>query len=138
MRYMGHKGLYGDSWASDDFTYFMTKFLPDNEKAGDNVVFLTRNDQVLFAGVDITHHGDRGANGSHGSAQSFSKAYLKMTYGHSHSPSIFKGAWGVGTWAMKMTEQYAKGIGSWMVMDNIIYPDGARCMITHINGKWRA
>jgi hypothetical protein len=137
-RYMGHKGLYGESWADDDFTYFMTNFLPDREKAEDNVVFLTRNDQLLFAGIDAAHHGDKGANGARGSAQAFSKAFLKMTTGHSHSPSIFKGAWCVGTWAMKMTEQYAKGIGSWMVMDNIIYQDGARCMITHINGKWRA
>ena len=138
MRYMGHKALYGSSWADDDFTYFMTEFLPANEYAENDVVFLSRNDQLLFAGIDCAHHGDKGANGARGSAQAFSKAFLKMTTGHSHSPSIFKGAWCVGTWAMKMTEQYAKGIGSWMIMDNIIYPDGARCMVTHINGKWRA
>ena len=120
-RYRGHKGLYGDSWADDDFTYFMTKFLPEGERTNDNVIFLTRNDQILLGGADISHHGDKGPNGSRGSPNAFARSFNKTTTGHSHSPFIQQGAWGVGVHAMEMTKQYAKGIGSWMKMDVIHY-----------------
>jgi hypothetical protein len=137
-RYMGSKANDAANWAEDDFTHFMTTFLPDGERTTDNIIFLTRNDQILLGGADVTHHGDKVPNGSRGSPNAFARSFNKTTTGHSHSPFIQQGAWGVGVHAMEMTKQYAVGIGSWMKMDVIHYADGGRCMITNINGKWRA
>ena len=136
-RFMGSVA-HSNAYAGDKFTHFMTQFLPEDQRTQDNVRYLTRNDKLAFAGIDCSQHGDKGANGARGSANSFAKAMNKMVFGHSHSPKIEKGAWGVGTWAMAMTKGYASGISSWMVMDVVIYRDGARSMVTHINGRWRA
>lgn len=50
----------------------------------DNVTFVDCDDVFDVAGVDCSQHGDRGPNGSRGSARGLSKAGHKMVVGHSH------------------------------------------------------
>ncbi len=95
--------------------------------------FISRNKRHSISGVDTSQHGDKGVNGARGSAQGFSMTMLKTMIGHGHSDGIFKGCWQVGTSADGMT--YANGYSTWTLTDGVIYPNGKRALIRHINGK---
>jgi len=95
--------------------------------------FLDRNTLRSIKGIDITQHGDKGTNGSRGSAKGFAKTTMKTMIGHSHTPCIEKGCWQVGTSTDRMS--YAKGYSTWMLVDGLIYFNGKRALVSHIKGK---
>jgi hypothetical protein len=96
-------------------------------------VFIGPNDKFLIEGVDCSQHGDRGPNGSRGSAKSFSRTGHKTVIGHSHTPGIFKGSYQVGTSAVDM--DYASGYSSWMNTHCIIYSNGKRGLFSIVKNK---
>lgn len=97
--------------------------------------FLGRNEPYRIHDIELSNHGDMGINGSRGSPAQFSRLPEKMIVGHSHSPSIMKGAYTVGTSTGRL--EYARGPSSWANSHVIIYPNGKRQLITIINGRWK-
>lgn len=100
-----------------------------------NVKFLDRNKSFKLFDIELSNHGDVGANGSRGSLGQFSKFSDKQIIGHSHTPGINKGAMQVGCLVPKELE-YTNGASSWMHSNVVIYPNGKRQLINIIRGKW--
>lgn len=97
------------------------------------IKFINCNNKFMVAGVDCSQHGDRGPNGSRGTAKSLTKAGLKMVIGHSHSPGIQKNVYQVGTSTMNL--EYANGLSSWANAHCIIYKNGKRSLFFIIEDK---
>lgn len=97
--------------------------------------FIGGDDEYMIAGIDCSQHGDRGANGSRPSPNSFANVGNKMVVGHSHSPRIEKGFWQTGTSTVDL--EYAKGLSSWLLCHCGIYPNGKRVLLTIVDNKWR-
>ena len=107
------------------------------ESLGSSIRFIGRTESFKIHDIELSNHGDRGANGSRGSLSQFSKLADKVVIGHSHTPGIDKGAYCVGCCTSKDLE-YVSGPSSWMNTHCIIYPNGKRQLINIINGKWRS
>lgn len=90
----------------------------------------------LVDGVECGHHGFRGANGSKGSVEGFSRIGRKISIGDKHSPEINEGVYCAG--AMNLRQGYNRGPSSWAVAHIVQYPNGKRAIITLQSGKWRA
>lgn len=99
------------------------------------LVWLGRNEPFKIHGIELSNHGDMGINGSRGSPVQFSRLPDKMVVGHSHSPSIMKGCYTVGTSTGRL--EYTRGPSSWANTHCVIYANGKRQLITIINGKWK-
>lgn len=97
--------------------------------------WLGRNEPYRIHGIQLSNHGDMGINGSRGSPVQFSRLPEKMVVGHSHSPSIMKGAYTVGTSTGRL--EYTRGPSSWANTHCVIYANGKRQLLTIINGKWK-
>lgn len=97
--------------------------------------FVGRNTNYKIHGIELSNHGDVGANGSRGSLTQFSRFTEKVVIGHYHTPGINKGAYAVGTSTPKDLE-YTSGPSSWMNTHCVIYPNGRRQLITITKGKW--
>jgi hypothetical protein len=118
-----------------------TLYVPDPFKlycnsVNPNINFVGRNDSFKVVDIELSNHGDKGANGSRGSLTQFSKFSDKVVIGHSHTPGINKGAYSVGCSTPK-TLEYVSGPSSWMNTHCVIYPNGKRQLINIINGKWK-
>lgn len=100
-----------------------------------NVRFLDRDESSIVNGVDYSHHGDLGPNGSRGSSMNISKIGIKTTIGHSHSPSIVNGCYQVGVSSV-LPLAYARGPSSWMHTDCISYKNGKRTLVHYVDGKY--
>ncbi len=100
------------------------------------VRFLVRDESFILGGVQLGAHGDKGPNGSRGGIKSLESAYGNSVTGHSHSPEILRGAWIVGTSSL-LRLSYNVGPSSWMHTSCLVYPNGARQLISVIDGKWR-
>lgn len=98
--------------------------------------FIGRLEDVRINGIDVSLHGDVASGGARGSAVAFSKLPQKTITGHSHSPFIQQGAYGVGCLCVKNLS-YINGPGSWMATSCIIHKNGKRQLITVIDGDWR-
>ena len=88
-------------------------------------------------GIECALHGDRGANGSRGSARQFARMGRRSNVGHSHSARIVQGCYQAGT-NSDLDLGYNQGLSSWTHSDIITYPNGKRAIITFFNSKWRA
>ncbi len=84
---------------------------------------------------ELSAHGDRGANGSRGSAMQFKNLNVKTVTGHTHSASKMDGHCCVGT-LTKLRMGYNLGMSAWSVSNVVIYPNG-KAQHIHINrGKY--
>ena len=81
--------------------------------------FTQRDKGKLISGVEVSYHGDRGANGTRGSIAQFAKTGKKYVIGHSHSPKIEKGCYQVGTSTSRL--EYATGLTTWANTHCVIY-----------------
>jgi len=95
--------------------------------------FASRNKRLDLHGIDCSQHGDKGANGSRGSAVGFARSMLKTMIGHGHFLKIYQGCWQVPTSTDLM--EYASGYSNWCIGEGLIYTNGKRALIVHINGK---
>lgn len=101
------------------------------------VKFASRRDSLKMFDIEISAHGDRGANGSRGSREQFSKLPAKCIIGHSHSPGIVRGCYQTGT-SSTLKLEYNEGPSSWLASHCLIYQNGKRQLINIVNCKWRA
>lgn len=102
------------------------------------LVFASRNKEYRPVHADISQHGDKGANGAKGSKYHFLRTGIPHTIGHGHTPFIlngFNGVWGNGVVTQNM--DYATGLSGWLYAHTIEHENGARQMITVIDGKFR-
>jgi hypothetical protein len=90
----------------------------------------------LISGIEVGHHGFRGANGAKGTVSGFARVGRKMTIADKHSPEINEGVYVAG--AINLQHGYNKGPSSWAVSHVLHYADGSRSIVTLQNGKWRA
>jgi hypothetical protein len=104
---------------------------------GTKVKYLRRNESFKICDIEMSHHGDYGANGSRGSRNQFANLPTKTIIGHSHSPGITAGCYQVGT-SSALQLEYNQGLSSWMNTHCLVYTNGKRQLINIINGRWRA
>lgn len=102
----------------------------------DDVTWLQRDADYVVAGVDLSHHGDRGPNGSRGGIKAFAKSVRASVTGHSHTAEIYGSAWRVGTSTDRL--DYCVGPSSWTNTDCILYENGSRQMVNYIQGRYKA
>jgi hypothetical protein len=106
-------------------------------KRPDRVRWLTRDDDYRVAGIQCGAHGDLGANGKRNPGPAgMESAYGLVTYGHTHTPCIMRGAWSVGT-SSRLKLGYNPGASSWFHTSCLHYSNGARQHVNSIGGNWR-
>jgi len=98
-------------------------------------IFMKRDKSFRVADIEMSYHGDQGINGARGSATSFTQIGTKSIIGHSHTPTINKGVYQVGT-SSRLKLEYTHGPSSWLQTHCIIYPNGKRTLINIIEGEW--
>ena len=106
------------------------------DKFQSDVKFVGRREPFKLFDIQLSYHGDVGANGSRGSRQQFANLPEKSVLGHSHQPGITGGAYQTGT-SSYMNLSYNNGPSSWHHAHVIIHKDGKRQMVFIVNGKWR-
>lgn len=116
----------------DPFHYWVKKF-----GIASNIRLLGPDESSTVAGIEMGMHGHRGPNGSRGSLQNLSKLGTKVVTGHSHTPGIEAGHYQVGT-STPLRLQYTHGPSSWLNTHAVVYANGARALLTVIDGRWRA
>jgi hypothetical protein len=89
----------------------------------------------LIDGIEVGHHGFRGANGAKGTIAGFARIGRKMTIGDKHTAEINEGVYVSG--AMQLRHGYNRGPSGWSVSHVIQYQDGKRAIVTLQSGKWR-
>jgi hypothetical protein len=99
------------------------------------IIWLERDTSYKIAGIECGMHGDKGANGARGSANSLEHAYGPCTYGHTHTPEINRGAFCVGTSSFLQLD-YNVGASSWLHTSCLVYPNGQRQLINCLDGKF--
>ncbi len=100
------------------------------------IVWLTRDDSVKIAGVEMAKHGDLGSNGGAPSLLSLEKSLSNCFVGHNHSAAILRGVWRMGT-CTHLKLAYNTGASSWTQTVGIIYDNGARQLLNNIKGEWK-
>jgi hypothetical protein len=106
------------------------------EVGEDGFTYLTRDDDVVMAGIKLDQHGDIGQNGSRGSLKQFNTACHGTITGHTHTPAISGDAYQVGT-STVLKMHYTKGMSSWLNTHALVWPNGQVQLINIIKGKWR-
>lgn len=115
------------------FEFAMRKGLSNH--AYNKIKFLTVNDSFKINGIENGVHGHLGANGKRNPSMAGLEAYGPCTTGHNHSAAILRDVVRVGT-ATYMQLSYNDGASAWTHTLNIQQRDGARQLITVINGEW--
>ncbi len=105
-------------------------------KNKDRIVWLQRDQDYKVARIQLGAHGDKGPNGSRGSIMGMESAYGNSVTGHTHTPEILRGAWGVGTSSF-LKLSYNSGPSSWLHSSCLVYANGSRQLIHSIDGFWK-
>lgn len=105
-------------------------------QAGAQFRCLGGNESFVLGGVELGMHGDRGPNGSRGSAKNLRRIGVRSIIGHSHSPAIEEGCYQVGT-STRLRLEYNSGPSSWLNAHCVLHADGKRQLIIIIGNKWR-
>lgn len=145
LRWLNEVDIKTEPWNAKLFHYLMYQMLEKTSMAesgasypdpfeliaadwlNHNVKFINRSG-FKINDIEIGQHGDIGINCARGSSKGFARMPDKMIVGHSHSPSIEKGCYTVGT-SSKLRLEYNKGASSWHHAHVIIHPNGKRQMI---------
>lgn len=101
----------------------------------EDIKFISDSESFKLFDIELGMHGNKGTNGSRGSAAQFSRLGSKVIAGHCHSCQIFQGSYFVGT-STQLKLDYNKGPSSWNHGHCIIQPNGKRQMIMITKGKW--
>jgi hypothetical protein len=115
--------------------YLLNKKSDLQDYAKDKIQWLEPNEEYAMYGVELWHHGDRGAGGSKGNAlQAYHKAHRASISAHKHYPSIYRSAYCVGLSA-KMFLGYNYGLSAWLNGVCILYSNGTRQIVNIIENK---
>lgn len=99
--------------------------------------FLELDESFEVYGIECGMHGHVGPNGARGNPKQFKRLGFKSFTAHTHSPSIYDGAYTVGvTGSLDM--EYNVGPSKWLQCHGLIYPNGKRAFLFLKNGKYRA
>lgn len=98
------------------------------------VRFLNINDSVKINGIENAVHGHIGSSGRRNPGMAGLEIYGPCTTGHSHSAAIYRNVVRVGT-ATHLQLSYNDGASAWTQTFCIQHPDGARQLISVINGE---
>ena len=101
-------------------------------KASKQTKWLNSDSSYKIAGIELGDHGDKYATSSLINQE---KAYGQAVTAHVHTPEILRGIYRVGTTSL-LDLGYNAGPGGWMHTGCDVYPNGARQLITAINGRW--
>lgn len=112
--------------------YIKSKF-PINKN---NFIWLKLDDDFKRADIQLSSHGHAGKNGSRGSLKNLETALGPCIIGHSHTPTILRDAWSVGT-STYLRTHYSTGPSSWLHASCLLYDNKQRQLIIAINGKWK-
>lgn len=104
-------------------------------KAQSKVKFLGVNDSFKVNGIENGVHGHLGSGGKRNPSMAGLEAYGPVNAGHNHSGAILRDVVRVGT-ATFMQLSYNDGASAWTHSLNIQHFDGARQLITVINGEF--
>lgn len=103
-----------------------------------DIAFISEDDSYMICGnIECAMHGHLGANGARGNPRHYTKMGSKSNTGHTHSPQIIDGAYVAGV-SGSLDLGYNRGLSSWAHSHIITYPNGARTIITMMEGKWHA
>ncbi len=95
------------------------------------IVWLQEDSGYKVYGVEVSHHGSTGSNGSKGSLAIFEKGLGNCVTAHTHSAAIVRNAFCVGTVGF-MDMKYNKGLSSWTRTCCLIYNNGTKQLINFI------
>lgn len=123
-----HIGKGGTEYPSP-FPYWLKKFAPD-------VRVLGGDESLVVCGVELGMHGDRGPNGSRGSARNLRRIGVRSIIGHSHSPEIAEGCYQTGT-STRLRLEYNSGPSSWLNAHVVLNADGKRQLVIIVDGRFR-
>jgi hypothetical protein len=115
----------------DPFRYWADRWIERPE-----IRCLAPDESLLIGDVEYGLHGDRGPNGSRGSARSLRRIGVKTVIGHSHSPAIEEGCYQTGT-STRLRLEYNAGPSSWLQSHVCQYASGRRVLLNIIEGEWR-
>ena len=101
----------------------------------DRLTFLRVNDSFIVNGIENGVHGHIGSGGKRNPTLAGLEAYGPCTTGHNHSAGILRDVVRIGTATYKQLV-YNDGASSWTQTLCIQHYDGARQLITNINGEW--
>lgn len=121
----------GGAEYADPFRYWVERLKGDAA-----IRCLERDESFVLGRAESGHHGDKGPNGARGSLKNLSRIGTRMNSGHTHSPGIEAGHYQAGT-STPLRLEYTHGPGSWLNTDIATYANGARSLITYIDGRWR-
>lgn len=117
---------------ADPFQYWVRRYARESCE----VRCLGADESFVLGDVEYGLHGDRGPNGSRGSARSLRRIGVKTVIGHSHTPAIEEGCYQTGT-STRLRLEYNAGPSSWLQSHVAQYASGKRCLINIIEGEWR-
>lgn len=108
----------------------------------EDVYFLREDESFVIlpeknGGIECGIHGHRGANGSRGSVNQFTKLERRTNTGHTHSASMLDGNCCAGV-SGDLDMQYNIGPSSWSHSHIITYESGSRAIITQWDSDWKA
>lgn len=115
------------------FEHAMRKRYP--VKNQDRIRFLSVNDSFKVNGIENGVHGHLGSGGKRNPGMVGLEAYGPVNAGHNHSGAILRNVVRVGT-ATFMQLSYNDGASAWTHTLNIQHFDGARQLITVIDGEF--
>lgn len=101
------------------------------------VEFVSEDDSYMILGTEFAMHGHLGANGARGNPRHYTKMGAKSVTGHTHSPQIIDGAYVNGV-SGSLDMGYNRGLSSWAHAHTAMYQNGARVILTMMNGRWFA
>ncbi len=122
-------------WRADGYNV-LEKYIESKLGNVKNFIWLKRDQDFKVSGVQLSVHGDVGANGARGTATGIEKSYVDSISGHSHSPRILRSAWVVGT-CTKLKLSYTQGPSSWLHTSALLYENAQRQLINSLDGKWK-
>lgn len=123
----------GGTRYADPFTYWVGQLT----KPEDNIRCLARGESLVIGGTECGLHGDRGPNGAKGTLKNLSRLGTKVNSGHRHGPGIEEGHYGAGTSTPLELEYTVGSPSSWLHTHIATYANGARALLTIIDGRWR-
>lgn len=97
---------------------------------------LNVDESLMMGGIELSMHGERGPNGSRGSAKNLRRIGVKSVIAHSHTPEISEGCYQVGT-STSLRLEYNSGPSAWLNAHCLVHADGKRQLLFIIDGHWR-
>lgn len=98
--------------------------------------FVYDDKSYIVGKTRVNFHGDKGANGSKGSAMQYGRSGFKYFTGHTHSPGVVDNCWTVGTMRY-LNAEYVRGLSSMLNTMGLIYENDTHALINIIEGRFQ-